>query len=68
MAKVKFSVTCTAVYQSELDVPDEIKNDKEAVLEYIHEHLEECPVEDLEYLDDLDPEDAVTAEDIRYVD
>ena len=67
MAKVKFGVTCTAVYQSKLDVPDEIKNDEKAILEYIHEHLEECPVEDLEWLNDMDPEEAVTAEDIKYV-
>ena len=67
MAKVKFSVACTAIYQSELDIPNEIKNDDEAILEYIHSHLDECVVDELEWLNDLDPEDAVTMEDIRCV-
>ena len=67
MAKVKFSVACTAIYQSELDIPNEIKNDDEAILEYIRSHLDECVVDELEWLNDLDPEDAVTMEDIRCV-
>lgn len=67
MAKVKFSVACTAIYQSELEIPNEIKNDNEAILEYIHSHLDECSVDELEWLNDLEPEDAVTIEDIRYV-
>lgn len=67
MAKVKFTVACTAVYHSELEIPNEIKNDDEAILEYIHSHLDECTVEELEWLNDLEPEDAITMEDIRYV-
>ena len=67
MVKVKFTVACTAVYQSELEIPKEIENDKKAILEYIHSHLDECNVEKLEWLNDLEPEDAVTMEDIRYV-
>ena len=67
MAKVKFSVACTAVYQSQLEIPNEIKNDDEAILEYIHSHLDECAVDELEWLNDLEPEDAGTMEDIRYV-
>lgn len=67
MAKVKFNVACTAVYRSELEIPKEIENDEKAILEYIHSHLDECKVEELEWLNDLDPEDAVTMEDIRYV-
>ena len=67
MSKVKFSVACTAVYQSELEIPNEIKNDYKAILEYIHSHLDECVVDELVWLNDLDPEDAVTMEDIKYV-
>ena len=67
MAKVKFKAACIAVYDSELEIPKEIANDKNAILEYIHEHLNDCNVEDLEWLNDLEPDEAVTQEDIRYV-
>ena len=67
MTKVKFSVACMAVYQSELELPDKIKNDNGAVLEYIRSHLNDCAVNDIEWLNDLEPQDAVTMEDIRYV-
>lgn len=67
MAKVKFKVGCIAVYDSELEIPDDIANDEKAILDYIHTHLDECNVQDLEWLNDLDPDEAVTAEDIRYV-
>lgn len=33
MAKVKFKVACTAVYDSELEIPKEIADDKDAILE-----------------------------------
>lgn len=65
--KVKFSVGCMAVYSSELDIPKEIKDDEEEVLKYIRDHLNDCSVEDLTFLGDLDPEDAVTMEDIKYI-
>ena len=67
MAKVKFKVACIAVYDSELEIPKEIADDKDAILKYIHEHLDDCNVEDLEWLNDLDPEEAVSQNDIRYV-
>lgn len=67
MAKVKFKVGCIAVYDTELEIPNEIANDEKAVLDYIHVHLDECNVQNLEWLNDLDPGDAVTAEDIRYI-
>ena len=67
MSKVKFSVACTAVYQSELEIPDEIKDNKEKILEYIHDHLDEAKVDELEWLNDLDPDDAVTIDDIKYI-
>lgn len=68
MAKVKFTVACTAMYHSELEIPDEIKNNEEEVLQYIRENLDQCPVDELEWLNDFEPNDAVTMEDIRYID
>lgn len=60
--RASFSMTCTATYNTGLDVPDElIKKDekgkltedsKEAIVEYINAHLEECEVHDLEWLSD----------------
>lgn len=67
MAKVKFSVACMAVYQSELEIPNEIKNDDEAILDYIRSHIDECKVNDLEWLGDIEPANAVTMADIQYV-
>ena len=64
MAKVKFKVACIAVYDSELEIPKEIADNKDEILEYIHEHLNDCNVEDLEWINDLDPDEAVTQEDI----
>ena len=32
--------------------------------DYIHENLDECPVHELEWLEDFEPGDAVTLEDI----
>ena len=63
--KAYFSVSCTATYQSELKIPDSVKEGEE--LSYIRDHLSDCNVEDLEWLNDLDPEDAVTEEDIRSI-
>ena len=67
MAVVKFSVACTAVYNTELEIPNEIKNDNELILKYIRSHLDECNVDELTWLNDWDPNDAVTLEDIKYV-
>ena len=67
MAKVKFKVACIAVYDSELEIPNDITNDEKAILNYIHENLDKCEIQDLEWLNDLDPDEAVTAEDIRYI-
>lgn len=46
MARVEFFVTCIATYESELAIPNDIANDKNAVLEYIHEHLENACIAD----------------------
>lgn len=64
MGTVKFTVGCMAFYNSNLNIPDEIINDKKKILNYIREHLNECKVDNLEWLEDLDPEEAVTLEDI----
>lgn len=64
MAMVKFNVGCTAIYKSELEIPDEIKDDMKSVLAYIHDHLDECPVNEIEWVSDLKPGDAVMMEDI----
>lgn len=68
MAKVKFNVACVASYETELEIPEEIKNDEKEILDYIHSHLDECSVTELDWINDLDPDEAVTAEDIIYVD
>ena len=67
MTRVKFSVACTAIYQAELELPDGHSLKREDVLEFIHAKLHEVPVEDLTWLSDLSPEEAVTAEDIQYI-
>ena len=67
MAKVKFKVHCIAAYDSELKIPKEIVDDKDAILKYIHEHLNDCNIGILEWRSDLKPNEAVTPKDIRYV-
>lgn len=67
MAKVHFTVTCTATYDSELAIPKDIANDKNAVLKYIHENLENACIADLQWSNDLEPDEAVTLDDIRYI-
>ncbi len=64
MAKVFFYTTCTATYESSMEIPKEIQNDNQAVLEYIHKHLDNGDVRNLQWVGDLDPEDAVTIDDI----
>lgn len=62
MRKVKFNVCCIAMHQGELEVADNLT--KEDILEEIHNNLENVPVEHLEWVNDLSPEDAVTINDI----
>lgn len=62
MKKVRFNVGCMAVYQGELEVFDNLT--EEEILEEIHDRLDEVMVNNLEWLNDLDPEDAVTMDDI----
>lgn len=65
MTRVQFSVACIAMYYSELDVEDNLT--KEQILKEIHEKLDSVPVEDLTWLNDLSPEEAVTIEDIKSI-
>lgn len=65
MASVKFTVLCTAVYDSKLEIPDDIRD--EDVLAYIREHLDNAVVGKMTWLADADPEEAVTEEDIREI-
>lgn len=63
MRTAVFSVACMAYYKSELDIPDSIPEGKE--INYIRAHLDECSTgEGLEWLSDLEPEEAVTEDDI----
>lgn len=64
--EAKFTVACTAVYHSRLDIPVSLKGNHEGILAYIREHLGDAPVEELEWSSDWDDvESAVTEEDIR---
>lgn len=63
MATVKFHVGCIGIYQSELDVPEEII-EKGEVLKYIREHLSDAPCKEIDWLEDLEPTKAVEEDDI----
>lgn len=65
MARADFNVTCLSSYKGSLDIPDDIKDDKLQVLDYIRNNLPSVEVQDLEWLSDLDPDEAVTMDDIR---
>ena len=54
MYKVKFHTYCTAVYTSEIDIPDDFARSEEDIHNYIEEHIGECNVDDLEFVCDLD--------------
>lgn len=65
MARADFNVTCLSSYKGSLVIPDGIKDDKLQVLDYIRNNLPSVEVQDLEWLSDLDPDEAVTMDDIR---
>lgn len=65
MKKVKFTVACMAMYNAELEVEDNLTNKE--VLDEIHKKLKTIPVSELTWLEDLEPETAVTMEDIRSI-
>ena len=60
---VRFSVACMAVYQGSLEVPANLT--QKEVVEYIQDNLPVVPVKDLEWLEDLSDQEAVTADDVH---
>ena len=67
MAQVNFTAMCMATYQSALEVPDDIARDRDKALKYVRDHLNDAPVADVEWLEDVDPYEAVTEEDIKSI-
>lgn len=65
MRTARFTAACNAYYNSELQIPDSVSDDK--VLEYVREHLSECIIYELTFESDLEPEAAVTEDDIVMV-
>ncbi len=65
MSSVDFTVLCSATYKGHLDLPKNVNaKDRKAVLAYIHENLGEVPATDMTWLNDAEPCEAVTEEDI----
>ncbi len=64
--RVKFNACCVATYKGELELPSQIDvTNKNEILEYILDHLNEVPCQDLEWINDTD--EPVTEEDIYYI-
>ena len=52
MKKLNVTIQCMAVYNSSIEVPEEMT--LEEAIEYAKNHLNEIPLEELEYVDDSD--------------
>ena len=52
MKRLNVTVTCTAVYCSGIDVPDEMT--LEEAIEYAKKHIDEIPIGELEWISDSD--------------
>lgn len=52
MKRLNVTVTCMAVYNSAIEVPDNMTI--EEAIEYAKEHINEIPVGELEYISDSD--------------
>lgn len=52
MKRLNVTVTCMAVYNSGIDVPDEMT--LEEAIEYAKEHINEIPIGELEWISDSD--------------
>lgn len=52
MKKLNLTIQCMAVYNSSIDVPDEMEIDE--AIEYAKAHLDEAPLGTLEYVRDSD--------------
>lgn len=59
---VSFSVACMAVYYGTMEIDSNLSD--EEMLNYIREHLNEIPVKNLTWIEDYEPESAITEEDI----
>lgn len=59
---VKFSVACMACYYGTMEVDSNLS--EEEIVNYIREHIDEVPCENLTWLEDYEPETAVTEDDI----
>lgn len=64
MVKINFTVGCIASYNSSMEVPKEIVEDKAAVLEYLRKNIELAPVGELDWVNDLEPDEAITEYDV----
>lgn len=65
--EVPFKVLCKAIYNTTLDVPKEIVNNRnrQVLLDYLRDHLGDANVDEIEWLQDLDDlDEAVQMEDI----
>lgn len=52
MKTLNVTVQCMAVYNSSIEVPDDMS--LEEAIEYAKNHLDEIPLEELEYVSDSD--------------
>lgn len=52
MKRLNVTVTCMAVYNSGIDIPDEMI--LEEAIEYAKEHINEIPIGELEWIPDSD--------------
>lgn len=52
MKRLNVTVTCMAVYNSAIEVPDDMTI--EEAIEYAKEHINEIPIGELEYISDSD--------------
>ena len=52
MKRLNVTVTCMAIYNSGIDVPDEMI--LEEAIEYAKEHINEIPIGELEWIPDSD--------------
>ena len=65
MQEVEFNVNCVAAYKAKLKLPDDLDTSiRGNVLAYIHDHLGQIDITNLEYKHDLEDINAVTEEDI----
>ncbi len=62
MREVEFTYSLMATARGRLPLPDDVKDGEE--LEYIRDHLVEAVADDIEWIGDLDPDQAVDQDDI----